>query len=127
MISYAIYKLIHVVGVMLVFLAAGGLVVAAMSVQASSGETIRKHAWWKKLAITHGAGLFLVLLGGFGLLARLEIQGDFPGWVWSKIGIWILIGAGLIPVVRKPNWSGALWWTTPLLGAAAALLAINKP
>ena len=122
MISYSVYKVVHLLGVLMVFLALGGVATNAIN----SGA--KKHAWSKAIGITHGIGLVLSLIGGFGLLARLGIiQGGFPGWVSAKLTIWILF-AGLIAVIpRKPLWAKGIWPLIIILGGVAAYLAGSKP
>jgi len=121
MISYATYKVIHLVGVMMVFLSLGGVATHAINGGA------RSHSWRKSIAITHGMGLFLSLLGGFGLLARLGIaHGGLPGWVIAKLAIWTLFGGLIALIPRRPQWAKALWPAVIVLGALAAHLAGSK-
>jgi hypothetical protein len=87
----------------------------------------RDHAWRKPVAITHGIGLFLVLLGGFGMLARLGIHWPWPGWVLVKVVIWIILGALGAVAARKTTLAQPLWWMTIVLGGLAAYVAGNKP
>lgn len=122
MISYAVYKIIHLSGVLMVFLSLGGVATSAIN---GNGKN---HAWRKPLAITHGIGLLLSLVGGFGLLARLGIvHNGLPGWVIAKLGIWFFFAAMAGVVVRKPNIAKPIWLLTIFLGAAAAYLAGAKP
>ena len=81
----------------------------------------------KFIAIGHGLGLFMLLLGGFGMLARLGIVREMPTWVIIKIVIWLVIGAILAPMKRKPQWSGWLWAVVLILVSAAAWTALFKP
>lgn len=123
MVSYSVYKVIHLLGVIALFLALGGLTFHAASGGTRSGPARRL------VPITHGVALFLVLLGGFGLLARLGMsQGSsWPGWVWTKLVIWILLGGALALPYRKPELARPLWILLPLLGGLAAYMAIFKP
>lgn len=79
--------------------------------------------------ILHGLGLFIVLLGGFGLLARIGVMHgmSWPGWVWAKLGIWLVLGAIVVIPRRKPEWAAPLLVILPTLGGVAAWLAIFKP
>ncbi|MBY0472246.1 hypothetical protein K2X30_13855 [bacterium] len=123
MISYPVYKIVHLVGVLMIFLALGGA--ATHAINNGGGK---KHAWRKSIAITHGMGLVLSLVGGFGLLARLGIvHGGLPGWVLVKLGIWTAFAVlvGVLP--RKPQWAKPIWVGMILLGATAAYLAGSKP
>jgi len=125
--TYSAYKVIHLLGVIFLFTAIGGSVFLRFSgVQQAlegAGANVRRVT-----GIVHGVALLVILISGFGVLARLDLmQGGVPGWVWGKLLIWLLLGAAL-PVARKvPRAAGVLWWLLPLLGTVAAWLAIVKP
>ncbi len=121
MISFAVYKNIHLIGILMVFLALGGLLLHRIN-----GGT-KDHSWRKPVAITHGVGIFLILLGGFGMLARLGIFWAWPGWVTGKVLIWVILGGLIAVIFRKPALAKPLWWTTIVLGGLAAYLAGTKP
>jgi hypothetical protein len=121
-ISYSVYKIVHLSGILMVFLSLGGAAMHAIN----GGE--KNHAWRKPVAITHGLGLLLALVGGFGLLARLGIaHGGLPGWVIAKLGIWLILGALLAVLIRKKNLAKSLWIFVIFLGGVAAYLAGYKP
>ena len=123
MMSYQAYKVIHLVGIFLTLGALAGLALAA-----ASGATKQTNPARRLIAVFHGVGLFVVLLGGFGLLARLGItHGSFPGGVWAKLGLWVLIGALVAVPYRRPDLARAVFVSIPLLGGLAAWLAIFKP
>lgn len=122
MISYSVYKVVHLLGVLMVFLSLGGATMHSIN---SGGKD---HSWRKPLSITHGVGLLLALIGGFGLLARLGVMhGALPGWVITKLGIWFVFAIMVGVVVRKKSWAKPLWLITILLGGVAAYLAGSKP
>lgn len=122
MISYSVYKVIHLVGVMMVFLSLGGVVANA------SNKGTKASAWRKPIAATHGIGLLLSLVGGFGLLARLGIvHGMLPGWILAKLGIWTLFALAIAALGRKPELAKAAWPVLIILGGTAAYLAGSKP
>ena len=74
----------------------------------------------------HGIGLFLVLLGGFGMMAKLNYSyGD--GWFLVKVVIWVALGAMLTMGTKKPEQGKMFWLVTLLLGAGAAYLGVMKP
>jgi hypothetical protein len=124
MIDFLTYRLIHFVGILLLFLALGGL-----SLHAANGGTRTSNRARALVAATHGLGLFIILLGGFGMLARLGIMhgAGFPGWIWTKLGIWLLLGVLMMVPYRKPEWGRVLWFVIPVLGGVAAYMAIYKP
>lgn len=118
MLTYGVYKLIHFIGILMVFLAYGGLIVRA--IYAPTDSQLRRLG-----AITSGIGMVLILLGGFGLQARLGI--GWPGWFVTKFILWIVLGGLIVLINRKPEMSQYLWWGTLVLGSLAAMLAVVKP
>jgi uncharacterized membrane protein SirB2 len=124
MIPYLTYKVVHLVGIMLTFAVLGGLMLTV-----ANGATKQNSKVKKLIGITHGVALFIVLLGGFGLLARLGMVhgASFPGWVWGKLAIWVLLGIMLAVPYRKPELARPLFFLLPVLGAIAAWLALYKP
>jgi hypothetical protein len=114
--TYQFYKVLHLLGLILAFLSLGGLVVAARS----------GHAESRRLAgITHGIALLLILVSGFGILAKLGL--GFPPWVLVKVLIWIVLGGAIVLIRRRPQSAATWWWLLPLLGTVAAYLGIYKP
>jgi hypothetical protein len=121
MIPLVVYKNLHLLGVFMILMALGGLIIH----QINAGT--RQQVWRKPVAITHGIGLVLVLVGGFGMLARLGIPWPWPGWVVGKIIIWLIFGVLIAVIGRTPTLAKPWWWSTIVLAAIAAYLAINKP
>ncbi|MBI3325485.1 MAG: hypothetical protein HYZ81_02115 [Nitrospinae bacterium] len=121
MISLVVYKNVHLLGVVMILLALGGLILHRII-----GGT-RAHAWRKPVAITHGVGLLLALVSGFGMLARLGIYWPIPGWVIGKIVIWLVFGALVAVIFRSSALAKSLWWVTIVLAGLAGYLALNKP
>jgi len=116
--SYQLYKLMHLSGVLMIFLAFGGLV--ARSILGEDGVGFRKMA-----GLTCGIGLLLALVGGFGLIAKLKY--GFPGWVIVKLLIWLVLGGWSAVVNRKPGLAKTMWWVVLALGVLAAFMAGVKP
>jgi hypothetical protein len=125
LISYEVYLLVHVVGIIFLFVILGGVSLAASRPTSPGRPGLSR----RSTAILHGTALFIVLLGGFGLLARLGIAHgmDWPAWVWAKLAIWALAGAAVVVPRRKPEWARSLFLALPVLGGIAAWLAIFKP
>lgn len=122
MISYSVYKLVHITGAFLLYAALG-----AMALGSAEGLVSDRTAARKLVSMGHGIALVVILVGGFGTLARLGISSPFPLWVWIKLAIWVAMG-GLVVLIRKmPAFAKAFFWLTPLLGALAAYMAIYKP
>lgn len=120
MLSLAFYKVAHIIGIVIVMSALGGAALLAMT---------GVPAYRRMLAVLHGLGAFLILVGGFGMLARLGIiQGDsFPAWLWVKIAVWGIIAVALFVPRRRPSLAGPLLFSLPVLGGLAAYMAIYKP
>jgi len=123
MVSSATYQLLHVLGIIMVFMAMGALCVHAMN-----GGTRASNNARALVALTHGLGLLLILVAGFGMLARLgAMSGGLPGWVWVKVLVWLLLAALIVVPYRKPEWSRALWFALPVLGVIAAYSVLYRP
>lgn len=119
MFPYEFYKVVHFVGIFLTLFSMGALALQLLN-GGSADFPRRKHA-----LIGHGAGLFLVLLGGFGLLARLQV--GFPPWVWIKLGVWLVLGGIVALMRRKSQWNSWLWIVIVGLAAVAGAVATIKP
>lgn len=123
MLSSATYQVLHIFGILLVFMALGGL-----SLHAMNGGTRDSNGSRALVAITHGLGLLLILVAGFGMLARLgTMSGGLPGWVWVKLVVWLLLAGSVVVPYRKPEWSKAMWFALPVLGVIAAHSALYRP
>lgn len=120
--SYEFYRILHLIGIFGVLLSLGG-----MAIFVSTGGSRSSFGARKLVGMIHGIGLFLVILAGFGLLARLGLTSGMPGWVIAKIVIWLALGGIPTLIYKKPQqaklWFFAIW----ILGACAAVLAIIKP
>lgn len=123
MLSSATYQLLHVLGFILVFMALG-----ALSLHAMNGGTRNSNGARALVAITHGLGILLILVAGFGMLARLgAMSGGMPGWVWVKVFVWLLLAGLIVVPYRKPEWGRALWFALPILGIIAAASVLYRP
>lgn len=113
------YKLLHVLGLFLLFGSLGGLWALSASGQ---GRSVARRV----LLISHGVGLLLVLIAGFGMLAKLGMMGGWPPWVWVKIVIWILVA--VLPMVqsRFEKAPGYLFFLAPILGFVAAYAVLFR-
>jgi hypothetical protein len=120
--SLLAYKVLHLFAGFLLFAGLGGLTLHAL------GRGGRHDRTRRLAAIAHGLALLLLLVSGFGSLARLGIADPslWPAWVWAKLVLWLVLGGALM-VRRFPGAAAWLWWVWPLLGAAAAALALYKP
>jgi hypothetical protein len=123
MIPYLAYKLIHLFGIFLTVASLGGAAIHAANAGTRQASLTRG-----LVSAGHGIGLFLVLLGGFGMLARLElVSSGLPGWIWAKLVIWLILGGLVVLAYRRPQFARAVFLAVPTLGLLAALLALTKP
>lgn len=118
--SYQFYKVLHLTGIVMTFLALGG---AAMHGMNGGGENKSR----KFASAMHGIGLTLALVGGFGLLAKLQLKFPWGGWALTKLGIWLVLGGMISVFLRKPAASKPAWFVLVLLFITAASLAVYKP
>lgn len=122
MFSHQFYNVVHIVG-LIFFMAALGSI-------AMPGHPGQRPLSTRRITIVfHLLGTFLILLGGFGMLARLGIvRGtSWPGWVWVKVIIWSGLALAAFLPYRFPRTSIPLLFLLPLLGGLAAYMAIYKP
>lgn len=124
MISYAAYKILHYVGIFaLVVTLAVALGRSSLLPEGS------KDPWKKRLGMLHGLALLVVLTGGFGLMARVGVTHGtlFPGWIWIKLAIWVVVGGLVALAFRHSRWAGAALVLLPALAAVAGWVALTKP
>jgi uncharacterized membrane protein SirB2 len=115
--SYPVYKIIHIVSIVLFF-----ALYAAAAVKAKHGEN------FKLEKILTGVMLLLIITGGMGLGARLGVmKGGWPLWLQLKLGIWFVIGAsGHMILKRAPHFAMKFFWIMIVLLVAASYLANYK-
>ena len=119
--SYEFYKIIHLVSIVLLFSGLVGILTVRMSGGVLEGKV-------KSLVFTsHGVGLLFLLISGFGLLGRLGLTHEIPGWVFAKMAIWLILGGSLALVKRKGHIGWPLFISLIAIFTIAAFLAIIKP
>lgn len=121
---FQIYRALHFIGILALYLSIGGLFLHALN-----GGTKQTNENRKIVAITHGVAMFIVLLGGFGMLAtfqRAGIASSHDPWVMTKLGIWLLMGAMIAIPYRVPSLARPLWLLLPIVGGFAGWVAQMK-
>lgn len=110
--SLQVYHLLHLIGLILVFVGFGGLL---------SSEGAKKAMKW------HGIGLVISFVSGFGMLAKLGISWPWPVWVWIKFALWLVLG--FLPVLAKRRVLSAqvVVLIAIIIGAVLAYLGYFKP
>lgn len=124
MIPYETYKVLHVLGVLLTFAVLGGLALTVANGATKSTSQVRR-----LVAATHGVGTFIILLGGFGALARLgpnEGMG-LPLWIWIKLACWVVLAVVIMVPYRRPELARPVFWLLPVVGLVAVWAAVYKP
>ena len=90
--SYTFYNLLHLGSV----LALGLLLGALWGLYASPSPNKKLRALLLSL---HGLIMFLILLAGFGLIAKIKVPFPWPLWIYGKLTIWLALT--LSPVFIK--------------------------
>lgn len=112
---YTTYTVLHILGVMGVLLSLGAA--AALGIQVEAAARRRN-------SLLHGLGMLLILVSGFGMLAKGNL--GFPGWVILKLAIFIVIGA--LPVwMRRIHAPWPMTLISLALGVLAGWLAVYRP
>ena len=119
MLSYEVYKILHLVSLFGVFMCLGALVIHRMN----GGEKDFPARKW--VMISFGTFMLLALTGGFGLMARLNV--GMPTWIFAKLGLWSLVGAYLSVILRKPDLARVHWFVLLVFGVTGASIALYKP
>lgn len=108
--SPAIYHVIHLVGLVCVFIGFGALL----------SQNFKTAMKW------HGIGLLISLVTGFGMVAKMQIPYT-SGWLVTKMVLWLVLG--FLPVLAKRRVlnPGVVVGFAALVGAALAYLGYMKP
>lgn len=108
------YKVAHLLGLLLLSLGLGALLSGPKDAKPKIGMAM------------HGIGLLLLLVAGFGALAKLNIE-ITASWVLCKLLIWCVFGA--MPFfMNKPFFPRLLAWVLVVaLAGSAAYLGVIKP
>jgi hypothetical protein len=115
--SLETYKLIHLIGVVVLFLGLGGTLAYAGREQKVS----------KVYPMLHGLGLLAVLVSGFGSLAKQPGGMALPTYAIGLLGTWLLLGALPVLVRRGIVPAPIAWLVAAGLGALAVWLGTAKP
>ena len=111
------YNSLHVVGALLVFIGFGVLIARAML--GSDDARLRKFG-----GIVSGVGLFLLLVSGFGQLAKAG-HSYTSWWMLVKFALFLGLGAMTALINRMPHLAGVWFWVTVAIGAIAATLGLT--
>ena len=121
--SYATYKILHFLGIFTLI-----TVLAASAAHALRGGLRTEQPWRRTTGVAHGLAAVLILVGGFGMLARLgDMYGNLPAWVLAKLVIWGALAASLAVPYFGPGYARLLLVALPLLTMTAGAIALFKP
>ncbi|MGB0290904.1 MAG: hypothetical protein ACPGH0_02335 [Opitutales bacterium] len=109
--SHQIYQILHILGILMVFLGYGALLGRALA--GSDCPRLKKMG-----SITSGIGLLLILVAGFGLIAKLGYSYG-ETWIWIKLAVWVALGGMIAAINRKPCCASKIWWILLALGTIA--------
>lgn len=119
--SYEFYKFLHLVGIFLLMTGLMGVYFTVWSGSSFQGSV-------KKFSFAmHGLGLLIVLVSGFGLLARLGLTSGLPTWVFVKLGVWAFFAIAISLLKRKGQIGWPLYALLLLGYGLAAYMAVYKP
>lgn len=107
-----VYHIAHILGLACLFLGFGAM--------QSAGEIKPGMKW-------HGIALVIMLITGFGMLAKLGIFASMPVWVIIKIAMWLLLGVLPTLAKRKVLPFGLLVPVALVIVAVNAWLGYMKP
>lgn len=111
--SLEIYKFIHLISI-LALIFSFGLTIGHYK---NSDKKNKLHS------LIHGISISLILISGFGLLARMSIHWPWPLWIGIKIFVWLSFG-GIVILFRKKPCSLLGLVSILLLGGLAIFSAI---
>lgn len=121
MMTFETYKIIHMIGLALLMIGLAGVLFAFATSKIVPAKV-------KMLGFAfHGVGLLLIIVSGFGMAARLGIMSGLPGWIYGKLGIWVLMALGVSLAKRKASNAGFIAVLFAGLVGVAAWLALTKP
>lgn len=116
-----IYTWIHIISIVLLVIGFSSLI----TVKIAKEEYV---AGLRKMgAIFQGTGLVLLLISGFGMMARLNLKMAESGWLHPKLLIWLLLGFGIVALKKAWLPSKVAYAVLIILVGAAAYLGIFKP
>ena len=77
-------------------------------------------------SVLHVAAALVAVVAGFGLHAKLGVEG-FPGWLIVKLVAWLVLAGTTGMAFRKPGLASALALVSAVAVIAAVYCAYTKP
>lgn len=112
MISYEIYKIIHLFCIVLLF--------ATLALQVFAGSKKAYKMW-------SGVASLLILISGMGLLARINVPHAEPwdNWIRIKLGVWLILTIASPIIFKRFEKLKKTWWYIALALLLVALIAVQ--
>ncbi|MDP6441536.1 MAG: hypothetical protein QF482_02940 [Candidatus Poseidoniia archaeon] len=122
LLSYTVYKLMHIFGAFLIV-----AVYAALGLWVMNERSLEENKYEKLGLAAHGIGLLLVVLAGFGMLASLYPEDSLMsfGWVHVKLTLWLMLGGGITLLRKKPEHASTILLVALLVTTLAAAIGVN--
>lgn len=121
--SFLTYKAIHLSGIFAII-----TILAGVSVDSLRGGRPADSRYSMPIRIGHVLALLLVLIGGFGMLARMGVLASgLPNWAALKLGIWVSAGAAGLLSYRGDRAAVAVLCAVPIVAMLAGAVALFKP
>ena len=110
--SITTYQLIHIIS---------GFLLAAFTFVAVATASAGKN---KRIMMITGILSLAMLIGGFGLMAKMKYSFDVHKWLFIKIGAWLVLSAAAGLAYRQPKRAG-MWGGLCVLSIIAAAYAVS--
>ncbi len=117
---YEFYKFLHFVGLFTLITMIGAVIYQTWS---HGDATIKARRW---LMIFHGIAVTIILVSGFGLMAKLGMMSGWPPWIWVKLATWTFVIVVPSLVMRIPATRKFMWWLFPIILFATAFSVTYK-
>lgn len=114
--SEQVYRVMHILSLLLL---------TGFAFSAFAAPTAERR---RRSAMITGILSLLVLVGGFGLKAKLpELREVWPGWLFVKLGCWLAVTILAGMVFRRPGLSGIFQLLTIALISVAVWMVFYRP
>ncbi|MBC8451554.1 MAG: hypothetical protein H8D72_02480 [Planctomycetes bacterium] len=111
--TITLYQILHV---------SAGFLLTAFTFMACATASVGKN---KGILALTGILSLIMLVGGFGLIARLEY--GWPGWVLVKVACWLILTMAAGFAYRRPQKAGAIAALCALAIVVAVAMVYTKP
>lgn len=114
MITYEIYKIIHLFFIVVLF--------ATLALQVFTGSEPKKvHKMW------YGISSLLVLVSGMGLLARIGVPHAEPwaNWIRIKLTVWLALTIASPIILKRFHQLKKTWWFISLALLLIAVISVQ--